>query len=94
MDHQMIFIIASLVFGLAVIVGANIWALRPPPETDLQRTLPKEIDELLRSEQGARQDGRNSLRDNDHRSDPVQTNKEPSASLRRVAGSPSTRADP
>jgi hypothetical protein len=68
MDYQMIFIIASLVLGLAVIVGANIWALRAPPETDLQRTLSKEIDELLRSEQGVRQVGRNSLRDNDHRS--------------------------
>ena len=74
----MIFIIASLVFGLAFIVGANIWALRAPPETDLQRTRSKEIDELLRSEQGARQVGRSSLRDNDHRSgDQVQPNKGP-----------------
>jgi len=55
MDYQMIFIIASLVFGLAVIVGANIWALSAPPETGLQRTMSKEIDQLLRSEQGAQQ---------------------------------------
>ena len=30
MDHQMVFNIASLLFGLAVIVGANIRALRVP----------------------------------------------------------------
>jgi hypothetical protein len=47
MAAEILFLTASLIFALAVIVGANIWALRDPPETELHRSLSKEIEELL-----------------------------------------------
>ena len=48
-------------------VGANIWALRAPPETDLQRSLSKAIDEWLEAKEGTPEIRRNWVHDNDHR---------------------------
>jgi hypothetical protein len=50
MDWSLIFIIGSLVFALAFIVGANIWALRDGPVRGLEPSLEplvKEIDEYV-----------------------------------------------
>jgi hypothetical protein len=55
MDWSWIFIIGSLVFDLAFIVGANIWALRDGPVRGLEPSpepLMKEIDEYLEIEAG------------------------------------------
>jgi glucose uptake protein GlcU len=52
MDWEWIFIIGSLAFALAVIVGANMWALRDgsPAELRQRRALEKGIADLLSSE--------------------------------------------
>ncbi len=53
MDWSLIFIIGSLVFDLAFIVGANIWALRDGPVRGPEPSLEpmtKEIDEYLEIE--------------------------------------------
>ena len=53
MDWSLILIIGSLVFDLALIVGANIWALRDGPVSGLEPSpepLMKEIDEYLQIE--------------------------------------------
>jgi hypothetical protein len=47
MSVEMFFIVASLIFGLTVIVGANVWALREPPQTELQRSVSRAIEEIL-----------------------------------------------
>jgi hypothetical protein len=44
MNLETIFVVASLILAIAGVVGANIWALRDPPETKLQRSLSKAID--------------------------------------------------
>jgi len=59
----MIFVVASLIVCLTVIVAANIWlftVLRNPPETELWRSLSKAIDELL--EVGEEQPGHDRVR--------------------------------
>jgi hypothetical protein len=65
MDFVMLFIIASLIFGLAVIVVANIWVLRAP-ETEVQRSVSHAIDEILEADNGMRELDRSSLHDRDH----------------------------
>ena len=53
MDWSLIFIIGSLVFNLAFIVGVNIWALRDGPVRGLEPSLEplmKEIDGYLEIE--------------------------------------------
>jgi hypothetical protein len=55
MSIEMLFIIASLIFGLAVIVAANIWAMAEPPQTEQQRSLSRAIEELLGAENAARE---------------------------------------
>jgi hypothetical protein len=66
MNLEMIFVVASLILAIASIVGANIWALRDPPETELQRSLSKAIDDWLEAEEGTPEIGRDSLHDSDH----------------------------
>jgi hypothetical protein len=53
MNAEFIFIIASVIFAVAIMVGANIWALRDPPETQMQRSLSEAIDEWLKAEERA-----------------------------------------
>jgi hypothetical protein len=65
MNPGMIFMVASLIFGVAVIVGADIWALKDPPETELRRSLSKAIDDLLEADDGTRDPGSNSPHNND-----------------------------
>jgi hypothetical protein len=50
MSVETIFIGASLIFGLAVIVAANIWAVREPAETEVQRSLSRAIEDILDAE--------------------------------------------
>jgi hypothetical protein len=53
MNSEMLLLIASPIFALTVIVAANIWALKDPPETELQRSLSKSIEEMLNAENEA-----------------------------------------
>jgi hypothetical protein len=65
MNAQLIFAIASVVFAVAIIVGANIWALRDPPETQVQRSLSEAIDEWLKAEERAPEIDQNSRHNGD-----------------------------
>jgi hypothetical protein len=48
MDGQMVFIVASLIFAVAVIVGANVWAVYVPVKGPDK--LDKAIRELIENE--------------------------------------------
>jgi hypothetical protein len=65
MNAQLIFAIASVVFAVAIVVGANIWALRDPPETQVQRSLSEAIDEWLKAEERAPEIDQNSRHNGD-----------------------------
>ena len=43
------------IFGLTVIVAANIWAVREPPQTEAQRSLSRAIEEILGTTNTARE---------------------------------------
>jgi hypothetical protein len=55
MSVEMLFIVASVMFGLIFVVAANVWALREPPQTELQREVSKAIEEILAAEDSARE---------------------------------------
>ena len=46
MNAEMVFIIGSLVFALTVIIAANIWVVKGPAETELQRALTTAIEDM------------------------------------------------
>ena len=54
MDIEMLFIIASLIFGVTVIVAANVWAVAGPPQTELQQSLSQAIEDILAAEDATR----------------------------------------
>jgi hypothetical protein len=61
MNAEMLFIIGSLVFALTVIIAANVWVLKDPPETELQRALSNAIEDMLDAGNAARRPDRESL---------------------------------
>lgn len=44
---ELLFIIGAIVFGIAVFVGGNIWAMRDPPGNDLIGRLIDEIETVV-----------------------------------------------
>ena len=55
MSAEMYFIIASLFFGLTVIVAANVWAVAGPPQTELQQSLSQAVEDILAAEDATRE---------------------------------------
>jgi hypothetical protein len=55
MSAEMIFITASLISGLTVIVAANIWAVAERRQPERQRSLSRAIEEILGAENTARE---------------------------------------
>jgi hypothetical protein len=60
-----LFVIASLIFLVAVIIGANIWAVREPRTSELERSLTELINEISDAGTELRPSDRNRLNERD-----------------------------